>query len=148
MDGRLTSLSVFPGARWPFWVSTVVAALDLTGPLEALSVARLRGANGNTFPCYRPIVVALTKRILPQNPVWFSRRKRASNSRALSTQSWFREGAACASQNDSRLAAEWLATQAEVHATDCIGFHWHLCARGKRSPSTRRAVTTHLEVCP
>src|SRR5262249_38381380 len=39
-----------------------IAALDLTGPLEALSLARFPIADGKTFPCYQPIVLGLTKK--------------------------------------------------------------------------------------
>jgi len=39
-----------------------VAALDLTGPLEALSIARFPGGRGEALPCYRPVVMGLERR--------------------------------------------------------------------------------------
>ena len=39
-----------------------VAALDLTGPLEALSIARFPGGRGEALPCYRPVVIGLERR--------------------------------------------------------------------------------------
>ncbi len=40
-----------------------VAALDLTGPLEALSTARFPSEKADGRPCYRPIILGLTNRI-------------------------------------------------------------------------------------
>jgi len=39
-----------------------VAALDLTGPLEALSIARFPGDRGEALPCYRPVVMGMERR--------------------------------------------------------------------------------------
>ena len=39
-----------------------VAALDLTGPLEAFSIARFPGNRGEALPCYRPVVIGFEKR--------------------------------------------------------------------------------------
>src|SRR5262245_20153707 len=39
-----------------------VAALDLTGPLEALSLAQCPGGKGEGLPCYRPTVIGLEKK--------------------------------------------------------------------------------------
>src|SRR6476646_8633727 len=49
---RLVAIMAFDG----------VAALDLTGPLEALSIARFPGGKGEALPCYMPVVIGLEKR--------------------------------------------------------------------------------------
>ncbi len=38
-----------------------VAALDLTGPLEALSMARFPGPRRASLPCYKPMILGLAK---------------------------------------------------------------------------------------
>lgn len=39
-----------------------IATLDLTGPLEAFSLARLPGEKGDERPCYKPIILGLTSK--------------------------------------------------------------------------------------
>src|SRR5882757_5602802 len=40
-----------------------IAALDLTGPLEALSSARFPNEPADGRPCYKPIILGLTNKI-------------------------------------------------------------------------------------
>ena len=40
-----------------------IAALDLTGPLEALSMARLSSQPGDGRPCYKPVILGLTSKL-------------------------------------------------------------------------------------
>src|SRR5678816_928105 len=39
-----------------------VATLDLTGPLEALRIARFPGKRSEALPCYSPVVIGFEKR--------------------------------------------------------------------------------------
>ena len=64
-----------------------VAALDLTGPLEALSIARFPGGKGEALPCYRPVVIGFEKRSFISESGLVFEAERARDRPTLSTPS-------------------------------------------------------------
>src|SRR5689334_8759086 len=114
MDARPANDSFsFPRRRVAILGFDGVATLDLTGPLEALSVARFRGADDKTFPCYRPMVVALTKKdFTSESGLIF---KAETNIELASTFDTILipGGSGLRQPGTLRLAAEWLVTRAK-----------------------------------
>ena len=143
MDGRQANIPLsFPRRQVAILGFDGVAALDLTGPLEALSVARLRGANGNTFPCYRPIVVALTKKdFTSESGLVFKAQAGIELTSAFDT-ILVPGGSGLRQPGTLRLAAEWLAAQAKSTrriASVSTGIY----ALAESGLVDHRAVTTH-----
>ena len=113
MDGRLASGPPgFPRRRVAILGFDGVAALDLTGPLEALNIARLRVADGETFPCYRAVVVGLTKKSFSsESGLAFKAKATLERASAFDT-ILIPGGSGLREAGNLRLASEWLVAQA------------------------------------
>lgn len=87
-----------------------VAALDLTGPLEALASARHPGEEGAP-PCYKPIIVGLTnKSFTSESGLHFKADVTADSARSFDT-IIIPGGKGLRQSETRRRAAEWLAAQ-------------------------------------
>ena len=91
-----------------------VAALDLTGPLEALSIARFPGAHGEALPCYQPIVVGLErKNFTSESGLIFKADASAESSDSFDTLV-IPGGSGLRRPETTRSAASWLIARADA----------------------------------
>ena len=89
-----------------------VAALDLTGPLEALSIARFPGGQNAALPCYRPVVIGLeTNSFASESGLIFKAEKSAEASDSFDT-ILIPGGRGLRQPETTRRVAGWLALRA------------------------------------
>lgn len=91
-----------------------VAALDLTGPLEALSIARCPDARGVGRPCYKPIVIGLEhKSFTSESGLGFKADASAKSAGDFDT-ILIPGGSGLRRPETTRSAASWLAARASA----------------------------------
>jgi transcriptional regulator GlxA family with amidase domain len=119
-----------------------VAALDLTGPLEALSIARWPDERGEGQPCYKPIVLGLEhKSFKSESGLAFKADAIAESAGCLDT-ILIPGGSGLRRPEATRSAANWLAARA--HATRRIAsVSTGVYALAQSGLVDGRPVTTH-----
>ncbi len=119
-----------------------VAALDLTGPLEALSTARVRGLRDKDAPGYEPIIVALDRKsFVSESGLTFEADVSIDSSRAFDT-ILIPGGRGLRRPDAIRRAAQWLAARAP--ATRRIGsISTGIYALAQTGLIDGRSVATH-----
>ncbi len=118
-----------------------VAALDLTGPLEALAIARHPGESGGP-PCYKPIIVGLTnKSFASESGLHFKADVVAGSSPQFDT--IIVPGGKGLRQSETRQqAAVWLKSQAS-HTRRIVSVSTGIYALAQSGLVDGRDVTTH-----
>src|SRR6186997_2932115 len=119
-----------------------VAAMDLTGPLEALSIAHRLPDPGRGPACYKPVIIGLTDRnFTSESGLRFKADATADSIDILDT-ILIPGGKGLREPETSRLAAAWLATRAE-NTRRIASISTGLYALAQSGLVDGRAVTTH-----
>lgn len=118
-----------------------VAALDLTGPLEALAIAQHPGESAGP-PCYKPIIVGLTNKCFnSESGLHFKADVAADSSPQFDT--IIIPGGKGLRQSETRQqAAAWLKSQAH-HTRRIVSVSTGIYALAQSGLVDGRAVTTH-----
>jgi transcriptional regulator GlxA family with amidase domain len=119
-----------------------IAALDLIGPLEALSIAHFPGARGEALPCYRPIVLGLEQRSFTSESGLVFRAEAIAQSAPSFDTILIPGGRGLRQPETIRLAGQWLAARAKSTrriASVSTGIY----ALAQSGLVDGRAVTTH-----
>jgi transcriptional regulator GlxA family with amidase domain len=90
-----------------------VAALDLTGPLEAISIARFPGARGEALPCYRPVVLGLEQKTFTSESGLVFKAEASAESTATFDTILIPGGSGLRRPETIQRVANWLAARAE-----------------------------------
>jgi transcriptional regulator GlxA family with amidase domain len=119
-----------------------VAALDLTGPLEAFSIAHHLPDQGGGSACYKPVIVGLTeKSFTSESGLRFKADTTADSADALDT-ILIPGGKGLREPETSRRAAAWLATRAD-NTRRIASVSTGLYALAQSGLVDGRPVTTH-----
>jgi transcriptional regulator GlxA family with amidase domain len=119
-----------------------VAALDLTGPLEALSIARYPDERGEGRPCYKPIVLGLEhKNFTSESGLSFKADAIAESAGYFDT-ILIPGGSGLRRPETTRNAASWLAARAKV-ARRIASVSTGIYALAQSGLVDGRPVTTH-----
>ena len=123
-----------------------VAALDLTGPLEAFAAARPAEVSGATEPAYRPIMIGLThKSFTSDSGIGFRADSTVASVGPLDT-ILIPGGKGLQEAETRRLAAAWLAAQGE-RTRRIAAISTGLYALAQSGLVDGRMVTTHWRFC-
>jgi transcriptional regulator GlxA family with amidase domain len=142
----MTYFSNFSGPPEPLRVGFIcfdgMAAVDLTGPLEALTIARHPAELGKEAPCYRPMILGLTGRsFVSESGIRFRADATADTAESLDT-ILIPGGRGLRDPEISRLVAAWL--NARAAATRRIAsISTGLYALAQSGLVDGQSVTTH-----
>jgi transcriptional regulator GlxA family with amidase domain len=119
-----------------------VAALDLTGPLEALSMARFPGPRRASLPCYRPMILGLGQNsFTSESGLVFKAEACAESADSFDT-ILIPGGRGLRQPETLRRAADWLAARAES-TRRIASISTGLYALAQSGLVDGRPVTTH-----
>jgi transcriptional regulator GlxA family with amidase domain len=119
-----------------------LAALDLTGPLETLTAARMTGANGGATPCYNVRIIGLTgKTFASESRVAFKTEHLLEKVSHLDTVI-VPGGVAARAGGTFRKITDWLVTNA-VHARRIVSICTGIYPVAESGLLDGRKVTTH-----